>query len=227
MSSFLLHTTLLGLPSLAEGGHVPGPRGEVVWAEMPDLKITQDEQRPRGMSDDQWRTQSSLRGLAKALPQLSQLQQPAVAFDLCCHGHDCLQPILRVGTTNYTPAIIAHLMRNDMVALVALGRFPTDMGKAGRYMAAPTPAEAVEDVACGVFLHCGAPQCKQDAEGARVHMMRASGAAHVASCETCHKTGVPLEQCSRCKVPVYCSPACQRVHWKQGGHKAVCKPRVW
>ena len=37
------------------------------------------------------------------------------------------------------------------------------------------------------------------------------------------KTGrEKLMQCGRCKTPRYCSPACQRAHWK-AGHKGVCK----
>ena len=31
-----------------------------------------------------------------------------------------------------------------------------------------------------------------------------------------------LLSCSRCLRAVYCSPECQKIHWKQGGHKATC-----
>ena len=30
------------------------------------------------------------------------------------------------------------------------------------------------------------------------------------------------KQCSRCKTR-YCGPACQEQHWKEGGHKDLCK----
>jgi len=33
-----------------------------------------------------------------------------------------------------------------------------------------------------------------------------------------------LLRCSRCKRAVYCSAGCQKVHWKSGGHKAMCEP---
>jgi tetratricopeptide (TPR) repeat protein len=37
----------------------------------------------------------------------------------------------------------------------------------------------------------------------------------------CTKQGLHL--CARCKGVMYCSAACQKVHWKQGGHKQECK----
>jgi hypothetical protein len=48
------------------------------------------------------------------------------------------------------------------------------------------------------------------------------GGALVA-CGGCGKDGARL-QCSRCKVVRYCDPACQKTHWKAGGHKAACVP---
>jgi hypothetical protein len=38
----------------------------------------------------------------------------------------------------------------------------------------------------------------------------------------CTKPGVHL--CGGCTGVRYCSAACQKVHWKQGGHKQECKP---
>jgi tetratricopeptide (TPR) repeat protein len=38
----------------------------------------------------------------------------------------------------------------------------------------------------------------------------------------CTKKG--LHMCARCKSVKYCSAACQKVHWKQGGHKQECTP---
>jgi tetratricopeptide (TPR) repeat protein len=37
----------------------------------------------------------------------------------------------------------------------------------------------------------------------------------------CTKQGLHL--CARCRGVMYCSAACQKVHWKQGGHKQECK----
>jgi Tfp pilus assembly protein PilF len=37
----------------------------------------------------------------------------------------------------------------------------------------------------------------------------------------CNKQG--LHRCGGCKGVMYCSAACQKVHWKQGGHKQECK----
>ena len=35
--------------------------------------------------------------------------------------------------------------------------------------------------------------------------------------------GGALKPCSRCKAVVYCGKECQAKHWKEGGHKAMCK----
>ena len=32
----------------------------------------------------------------------------------------------------------------------------------------------------------------------------------------------PAKQCSRCKT-LYCSPACQKQHWEEGGHDKLCR----
>ena len=36
------------------------------------------------------------------------------------------------------------------------------------------------------------------------------------------RTGQHKKDCGRCKT-TYCSVACQTQHWKEGGHKDVCK----
>jgi hypothetical protein len=33
-----------------------------------------------------------------------------------------------------------------------------------------------------------------------------------------------LLTCARCRMAVYCSRACQKRHWKDGGHKGECQP---
>lgn len=42
-------------------------------------------------------------------------------------------------------------------------------------------------------------------------------------CAHCHTPGSPqsLKVCSRCRRVYYCNETCQRLHWKQGGHKKV------
>eukprot|EP00613_Pedinella_sp_CCMP2098_P031233 CAMPEP_0171721736 /NCGR_PEP_ID=MMETSP0991-20121206/22563_1 /TAXON_ID=483369 /ORGANISM="non described non described, Strain CCMP2098" /LENGTH=452 /DNA_ID=CAMNT_0012313715 /DNA_START=172 /DNA_END=1530 /DNA_ORIENTATION=+ len=32
----------------------------------------------------------------------------------------------------------------------------------------------------------------------------------------------PLVNCAKCKIVMYCGRDCQRAHWKNGGHKAIC-----
>ena len=45
------------------------------------------------------------------------------------------------------------------------------------------------------------------------------------SCGHCgaEKCLAALKKCARCLAVVYCDDACQREHWKRGGHKQVCK----
>ena len=53
---------------------------------------------------------------------------------------------------------------------------------------------------------------------------------HILSrCASCGKpaadmAGAPLK-CARCKAAAYCSAACQKEHWKRGGHKKECNER--
>lgn len=45
------------------------------------------------------------------------------------------------------------------------------------------------------------------------------------SCQLCGKTSVTLMQCAGCRAVSYCSPECQKTHWKGGGdqrHKVQC-----
>ena len=35
--------------------------------------------------------------------------------------------------------------------------------------------------------------------------------------------GKNFKRCARCRKVIYCSRACQKEHWKKGGHKDVCK----
>jgi hypothetical protein len=84
------------------------------------------------------------------------------------------------------------------------------------------------------------PQPKQKASAAAPAPSAASASAPTTSpvpipsissdsrCANCGMAaaakGLPkLLRCSKCKSVAYCGAACQRVHWKAGGHKAACK----
>jgi hypothetical protein len=53
----------------------------------------------------------------------------------------------------------------------------------------------------------------------KVREMRAGDTTKCAN-DVCTKPGEHL--CSRCRAVKYCSASCQKVHWKQGGHKQAC-----
>ena len=40
-------------------------------------------------------------------------------------------------------------------------------------------------------------------------------------CNACDPTGTTFKRCKRCRMSLYCSSECQRVHWK-AGHKEEC-----
>lgn len=56
----------------------------------------------------------------------------------------------------------------------------------------------------------------------------AAGSEAAAVCAVCgdaqrKEGGGKLQRCSGCTSVRYCSPVCQMQHWKEGGHRKVCK----
>lgn len=54
---------------------------------------------------------------------------------------------------------------------------------------------------------------------------RATGEAAACVCFQCGKPGTeaqPLQRCGSCRLAEYCGRDCQRAHWKEGQHKALC-----
>merc|ERR1712185_762623 len=66
----------------------------------------------------------------------------------------------------------------------------------------------------------------RDKRGQQLGMERGQGSAtRAGSCGNCGsipEEEVAFNHCSRCKVVVYCSRACQVQHWKNG-HKDTCQ----
>ena len=46
-----------------------------------------------------------------------------------------------------------------------------------------------------------------------------------ACCKTTENILGQYKSCGRCKQIHYCRPECQKLHWKEGGHKKNCAPR--
>ena len=42
-------------------------------------------------------------------------------------------------------------------------------------------------------------------------------------CRVCGKKGEGYKYCSKCTCVYYCSVGCQRIDWKENGHKEECK----
>ena len=57
----------------------------------------------------------------------------------------------------------------------------------------------------------------------RSNLIGDPAAAQCANCgaDKC-SNGAPLVHCSKCRVTLYCGRDCQKVHWKNGGHKSAC-----
>jgi TPR repeat protein len=43
------------------------------------------------------------------------------------------------------------------------------------------------------------------------------------ACNTPQPSGQTFQKCMGCRTVQYCNKDCQRAHWRQGGHKQVCK----
>ena len=43
------------------------------------------------------------------------------------------------------------------------------------------------------------------------------------ACAHCGILDQPLKSCVQCRQRAYCSEACQKMHWKRGGHKTECE----
>ncbi len=52
-----------------------------------------------------------------------------------------------------------------------------------------------------------------------------STACSCCGAEAAQNGGKKLQVCSTCRRKAYCSAACQRQDWKEGGHKGSCRPR--
>ena len=52
----------------------------------------------------------------------------------------------------------------------------------------------------------------------------------LSSCASCGKHRAAMaedpKRCNRCSAVAYCSAACQKQHWKRGGHKVACNERM-
>ena len=53
--------------------------------------------------------------------------------------------------------------------------------------------------------------------------------AILSQCASCGKPRAAMaedpKRCNRCFAAAYCSAACQKQHWKRGGHKVACNER--
>jgi len=79
-----------------------------------------------------------------------------------------------------------------------------------------------KDTPCGVLAMQRAEQYKRD------HLLGKEAVDKgLRLCYNCDKkeegSGISFKYCSVCKVIWYCSPDCQRAHWKNG-HKQACRP---
>lgn len=90
---------------------------------------------------------------------------------------------------------------------------------------------------CNLYVHCGRPTCRQSVRCVALGYRRdkqklcAPMARPVLArvCDYCCKAQAPdaaanFLRCGRCRVPAYCSAACQRADWTPQRHRAVCRP---
>ena len=100
----------------------------------------------------------------------------------------------------------------------------------GRFLHADARLSELHDA--GRFELLAAAEVYARAE--RVEAVRAPGRAVVAAgraaavaaetkaCSACGKPDA-TQRCSGCRIVSYCARECQTAHWKEGGHRAVCK----
>ncbi len=58
-----------------------------------------------------------------------------------------------------------------------------------------------------------------------LELSRKTKAAACACCGAVAAEGKKLQVCAKCHRRAYCSTACQRQDWKEGGHKSSCRPQ--
>ncbi len=78
-----------------------------------------------------------------------------------------------------------------------------------------------ETLACYLLREAGKRDTLHTAAGGRVLPVSA-GPGSVKACWKCGAQGLPLKKCAGCDVALYCGAGCQKVDWKEGGHKAKC-----
>ena len=74
---------------------------------------------------------------------------------------------------------------------------------------------------CRVSFLAHAAHQEMEAKGAKG--VSVDGDLRRCAASGCDKPG-SLGACQRCRQVSYCSTSCQKTHWKEGGHKSVCKP---
>jgi len=130
---------------------------------------------------------------------------------------------------------LAFLQNRD--SMTALGNRPASLKKQCGCCEAKLDADRVHQCCktCTVVKYCSSEcmvahsdthkgeECEMycKANFYRERITLATTQCHASGCNEREESEAPFKNCSRCKHAVYCSPTCQKNHWK-AGHREEC-----
>jgi hypothetical protein len=116
-----------------------------------------------------------------------------------------------------------HCSRRELRALLQQGQRARALCKPWLPTAGACTLNALAELTQNYFDDlAGRWPAAEDSLPADMQLARSQLPAKRYECAACGQDALHLRRCSACRAVSYCSPECQRRHWKEGGHKQQC-----